>query len=177
MKKVKVVNYPVRSYTDKEIMEFIELDGKEIKNLTKMLRIKFSLLDKNAKLPSYAHTGDAGFDIYSSEEKAINKGKYELISTGISSEIPKGYFVSLRDRSGLAAKNGLHVFAGVIDAGYRGEWKVVLANFGNKPYKVGKKERIAQGILQFAPRTKIVQAKKLSKSKRGIGGFGSTGKK
>ena len=139
--------------------------------------IKFRLLIKGAKVPSYAHSGDAGFDIYAVSSKLIKKRTHEVIATGIVSEISKGWFVSFRDRSGLAAKHGIHVLGGVIDSGYRGEWKVILANFGNKDYKVEKRERIAQGILQPAPQAQIKQVKKLSKTQRGKGGFGSTGKK
>ena len=139
--------------------------------------IKFNILSKDGKLPVYAHEGDAGFDIYTSESLVLKKGEYKAVSTGISSEIPKDYFVSFRDRSGLAFNFGLHVLAGVIDSGYRGEWKVIIVNLGKKTYKVEKGERIAQGILQLAPQAKIVEAKKLSKSKRGKRGFGSTGKK
>lgn len=139
--------------------------------------IKFRLLKKGAKIPSYAHSGDAGFDIYAVSSKLIKKGTHEIIATGIASEISKGWFVSFRDRSGLAAKHGIHVLGGVIDSGYRGEWKVILANFGNKDYKVEKRERIAQGILQSAPHAEIKKVNVLSETKRGSSGFGSTGKK
>lgn len=139
--------------------------------------VKFMLLKKGAKLPSYAHPGDAGFDVYAVETKVIKKGTHEIISTGIASEIPRGWFVSIRDRSGLAFKNGIHVLGGVVDSSYRGEWKVILANFGPKDYKVAKGERIAQGVFQPAPPAKIAKVKSLNKSQRGKRGFGSTGKK
>lgn len=135
------------------------------------------LLKKGAKLPSYAHPGDAGFDVYAVETKVIKKGTHEIISTGIASEIPRGWFVSIRDRSGLAFKNGIHVLGGVFDSSYRGEWKIILANFGPSDYKVAKGERIAQGILQPAPQAKIVSVKRLGRTERGEKGFGSTGKK
>ena len=139
--------------------------------------IKFVLLNKDAQIPIYAHDDDAAFDIYSSESLILKKGDYKAISTGISSEIPKGYFVSLRDRSGLAFNLGLHILGGVIDSGYRGEWKVIIANLGKKNYKFEKGERIAQGILQLAPHAKLIKSKKLSLTLRGKSGFGSTGKK
>ena len=139
--------------------------------------IKFKLLKKGAKLPSYAHPGDAGFDIYAVEAKNIKKDTHEIIPAGIASEFSKGWFVSIRDRSGLAFKNGIHVLGGVVDSGYRGEWKIILANFGPKDYKVAKGERIAQGILQPAPTAKIVKVRSLNKTQRGQKGFGSTGKK
>lgn len=77
----------------------------------------------------------------------------------------------------MAVNHGIHVLGGVVDAGYRGEWRVILANFGPKDYKVAKGERIAQGILQPALAAKILKVNKLGKSQRGEGGFGSTGKK
>lgn len=145
--------------------------------ITKKPTLKFLLLDKKAKLPSYAHDDDAGFDIYTNESITIKKGSYVGISTGISSEIPKGYFVSFRDKSGLAFNFGLHVMGGVIDAGYRGEWKVVIVNLGKKSYKFEKGDKIAQGILHEIPHARIIESKGLSETKRGKKGFGSTGKK
>jgi dUTP pyrophosphatase len=144
---------------------------------TKKPVVKFILLNKGSKLPSYAHDDDAGMDIYSNESLILKKGEYRGISTGISSEIPKGYFISFRDKSGLAFNFGLHVMGGVIDAGYRGEWKVIIVNLGKKNYKFEKGDKIAQGVLQLAPQAKIVESKNLSETKRGKKGFGSTGKK
>jgi dUTP pyrophosphatase len=140
-------------------------------------RVKFILLNKSAKLPSYAHDDDAGFDVYSSETVTLKKGEYKGISTGIASEIPTGCFVSLRDKSGLSYSFGLHVLGGVIDAGYRGEWKVIMVNLGKKAYKFKKGDKIAQGILHVAPQAIIKSVSELSETKRGKGGFGSTGKK
>lgn len=139
--------------------------------------IKFVLLNKGAKIPAYVRPGDAAFDIYSSEEVCLKKGKVVPVKTGIASEIPGGYFVSFRDRSGLAAKFGIHVLGGVIDSNYRGEWMVILTNLGPKTYKIEKRERIAQGLLQPSPTAKIIEVKKLSESKRGENRFGSSGKK
>jgi dUTP pyrophosphatase len=145
--------------------------------MSKKLTLKFQLLSSDATLPAYAHDDDAAFDIYSSESLILKKGEFKPVSTSVSSEIPKGYYVSIRGRSGLAFNNGIDVLAGVIDAGYRGEWKVIIANLGREDLKIGKGERIAQGILTELPKVKIVEVKKLSDSKRGKKGFGSTGKK
>lgn len=139
--------------------------------------IRFKLISKEARLPTYAHDGDAGFDIYSTESRVIKPGLIEIFSTGLTSEFPKEWFISFRDRGGLAAKHGIHVLAGVLDSGYRGEWKVVLINLGKKIYKVEKGERIAQGILLPIAKAKIKEVKNLRKTKRGSGRFGSTGKK
>ena len=139
--------------------------------------IKFKFLNKNAKLPTYAHKGDAGFDIFTIEAKIIKPASIEIFSTGLASEFPESWFVSFRDRGGLAAKHGIHTLAGVVDSGYRGEWKVVLINLGKKIYKVEKGERIAQGILLPIAIAKIKEVKNLSETKRGSGRFGSTGRK
>jgi len=138
--------------------------------------LKFQTLNGSAKIPQFAHDDDAGFDIFSNEDVTISKGKIYGVSVGISSEIPKGCYVSIRDKSGLAINDGIHVMGGVIDAGYRGEWKVILINLGKKNFKVEKGNKIAQGILEELVKTKIVKTTILKSSKRGIGGFGSTGK-
>lgn len=139
--------------------------------------IKFLRLHKDAILPTYAHDDDAGFDLYSIEGKILKPGKLEIISLGIASEIPKGWYVAIRDKSSLAFNQGIHTLAGTMDAGYRGEWKLVLVNHGTKRYRVEKKDKIAQGILLPSPQAKIIEVKKLSVSKRGAKGFGSTGRK
>jgi dUTP pyrophosphatase len=144
---------------------------------TKRPIIKFKLLNKNAKIPAYSHKGDAAFDIYSTESIGIEPGQYKVVKTGLATKIQPGWFVSFRDRSGLAAKLGIHVIAGVIDSGYRGEWGVVLVNLGKSIYKIEQGERIAQGILQPAPQAEIVEVDRLPSSDRGEKGFGSTGKK
>lgn len=137
--------------------------------------LKFKKLHDLAVIPSYAHTDDAGFGIYSIEEKVLKPMEYYAVATGISSEIPKNYFVSFRDRSSLAIK-GLHVMGGVIDSGYRGEWKVIMINLSGEDYKIEVGDKIAQGILQNAKQPKIEIVEDLSDTSRGLGGFGSTGR-
>src|SRR3990172_6438298 len=142
-------------------------ERKERKKRGEPVTLKFKRLTKNVKLPSFAYTSDAGFDVYSIESKTLSKNEKYAFSTGISSEIPQGFFVSLRDKSGLAANHGLHVLGGVIDSGYRGEWKVILINLGDLHYKVEKGEKIAQGILHKLSKVKIEEVRKQSNSKRG----------
>ena len=139
------------------------------------LKLKFKLLNKDSILPIFDHADDAGFGIYSSEEKVLKPMDFVGISTGISSEIPNGYFVSFRDRSRMAIK-GLHVMGGVIDAGYKGEWKVIMINLGKEDYKIEVGDKVAQGILQSAKQPKIEIVEDLSNTSRGEGGFGSTGR-
>lgn len=139
--------------------------------------LRFKLLSPKAKLPQYAYSDDAGFDLRSTETVALKVGQRHTFQLGLVSEIPSGWFVSIRDKSGLASKHGLHTMGGVIDSGYRGEWAVVLINHGDQGYTVEKGDKIAQGILQQAPQAEIVEVSELSETTRGGGGFGSTGRK
>lgn len=145
--------------------------------MVKKPTLKFKLLKKDAKLPTYANPGDAGFDLYSTEEKTLRPGRQHTFMLGIASEIPRGWYVAIRDRSGLAAEYGLHNLAGTIDAGFRGEWGIVVVNLGKKAVSVQKGDRIGQGILLPVTRANITRVRQLSASKRGKGGFGSTGRK
>ncbi len=140
-----------------------------------MTTLKFKKLHEKAVIPSYAHLDDAGFGLYSTEEKILKPMEYHAVATGISSEIPNDYFVSIRDRSSMAVK-GLHVMGGVIDAGFRGEWKVIVINLGKTDYKIEVGDKIAQGVLQSAKQPKIEIVEDLSNTSRGEGGFGSTGR-
>ena len=87
--------------------------------------------DDGAKLPSYAHPGDAGMDLYSNEELVLKPGEKKIVKTGAYMAIPGGHVGLIWDKSGHAAKNAIHVLAGVVDAGYRGEVGVVLKNLGD----------------------------------------------
>lgn len=138
-------------------------------------KLKFKLLNPKSKLPFYDHKDDAGFGIFSCEKINLNPMHFYAVSTGICSEIPKGYFVSIRDRSSMAV-NGLHVMGGVIDSGYRGEWKIILINLSNNSYEIGLGDKIAQGILVKSDQAEILETKTLNETKRGEKGFGSTGR-
>lgn len=150
-----------------------------MKNKLKQERvvIKIKKLAEEAKIPVYSHEGDAAFDICSLEEKKLNPGERYTFRTGIASEIPFGYVAILYDRSGLASKDGVTRRAGVIDAGYRGEWKIVIINEDKEAHEIQKGDRIAQAILHELPEAEIVEVDELSDSERGEGGFGSTGRK
>lgn len=137
--------------------------------------LKFQLLNTLAKLPMYDHADDAAFGIFSSENKTLKPMETCLVATGISSEIPNSCFVSIRDRSSMAVK-GLHVLAGVVDSGYRGEWKIVMINLSKAKYEIKIGDKIAQGILQDTAHPTIKLVKKLNTTERGNKGFGSTGR-
>jgi len=127
-------------------------------------------------LPGYSHQGDAGFDLYSSGNFILKPMEKKLVTTGIKIEIPEGYVGLIWDRSGLAAKHSLHNLAGVVDAHYRGEVKVVVINLGNETFEITKGMRIAQMLIQSVVSVEIEESDSLSETVRGEGGFGSTGK-
>lgn len=135
-------------------------------------------LDKGLPLPSYAHPGDAGLDLYSKDDVEIPAGGRAMVQTGIAIALPAGYVGLVHPRSGLAAKAGVTVLnaPGTIDAGYRGEVGVVLHNTNiDHSYTVRRADRIAQLLIQeFAP-ADLVEVDTLPGSSRGEGGFGSTG--
>lgn len=126
-------------------------------------------------MPSYAHPDDAGMDIFSAEDVIIKAGERRNLRTGLKMELPEGYAALVWDKSGLAFKHGIKTMAGVIDACYRGEIGVVLVNLSDTDYKIKKGQKIAQMLIQKVERAEIEEARKLSETKRGDGGFGSTG--
>ena len=141
-----------------------------------MPKIKIQKINENVKVPSYAHQGDAGLDFYSAEENYVLKsGERKGFSTGIKMEIPNGYVGLIWDKSGLAAKYGIKIMAGVIDSTYRGEVIVMLINLGNKNYLIEKNAKIAQMLIQKIEQAEIKIVEDLNITKRGDGGFGSTG--
>lgn len=131
-------------------------------------------------LPAYATEGSAGMDIRAAvkDELIIEPGKVSLVPTNLSVEIPKGYEIQVRPRSGLAANHfvGILNSPGTIDSDYRGEIKIILMNFGDKPFTIHKGDRIAQLVVSKVYSAKIVEAENLNSSRRGEGGFGHTGK-
>ncbi len=142
-----------------------------------MTRIKFQRLDAAATIPTQAHPGDAGMDLVSIEAAEIAPGARRLVHTGLAVEIPVGFEGQVRPRSGLALKHGVTVLnaPGTIDAGYRGEIGVVLANFGDATFKVEPGMRIAQLVIAAVAEVAIEVSDTLSSTERGSGGYGSTG--
>lgn len=142
----------------------------------KTLKIK---LDEGAKLPTYAHSEDACCDIYSNEDYVLKVNEYKTIKTGVYMDVPRGWEVQVRSKSGMAAKHGVFVLnaPGIIDAGYTGEFGVILKNLGNEDYEIKKGDKIAQLALVPVYKMKFKKVTELKKTARGNGGFGSTGKK
>jgi len=139
--------------------------------------LKVLKLDKTATLPTRTHSTDAGIDIYSNVKGRIAGNTVGTISTGIAIEVPKGYFAKIFDRSGFSINNTLSVKAGVIDSGYRGEIKIIMANTGPYPLEIDTGTKIAQIVILPVPEFEIKEVKTLSKTKRGEKGFGSSGSK
>jgi dUTP pyrophosphatase len=135
-------------------------------------------LDERARLPTRAHEGDAGLDLYALEDAELAPGARAQVRTGIALEIPSGYAGLVLPRSGLAARHGIALVnaPGLIDAGYRGEVQVLMLNTDReRPYRVGAGERIAQLVITAIASTVVVEVSELSESARGAGGFGSSG--
>ena len=140
------------------------------------------VLGEGAKAPFYATEGAAGFDIAANlpeEGIQLRPGERAIIPTGLFFEIPKGYELQIRPRSGAAAKDGLTVLntPGTIDSDYRGEVKVILYNAGGNYLIINNGDRIAQGVVAQVFQLKFDFVSNLSDTARGEGGFGSTGVK
>ncbi len=130
------------------------------------------------RVPSYAHPGDAGADLVSTEEVLLEAGERATVGTGIAIELPAGHAGLILPRSGLAARHGITVVnaPGLIDAGYRGELKVVLLNTDRAAsFAIASGDRIAQLVVVAVAAPPIVEADALAATLRGEGGFGSSG--
>ncbi|MGZ5417341.1 MAG: dUTP diphosphatase [Nocardioides sp.] len=143
-----------------------------------MVEILISRLDAEVPLPSYAHPGDAGADLTTTVDVLLEPGERALVPTGISLALPEGYVALVHPRSGLAARFGVSIVnaPGTVDAGYRGEVKVMLINLDpREPVKLTRGDRIAQLVVQRVERARFVEVDRLPESVRGDGGYGSTG--
>ncbi len=140
------------------------------------LTLKIKKLRNGAKLPHYAYGGDAGMDLFAAEKIVFQKGERNTIPTGIAMEIPKGHVGLIWDKSSVSLRDGIKTIGGVIDAGYRGEILVGLANLSGKRVVVERGQKIAQMIIQKFESAKIKEVNKLSNSHRGEKSFGSSGK-
>lgn len=126
-------------------------------------------------IPTRGSDGAAGYDLYSNEDCVIEPNDRCLVSTGISIVLPGGVYGRVAPRSSLSVKHGIQVGAGVIDPDYTGEVKVILFNHGVNDYFISKGDRIAQLILERCETPPVVEIDTIEATKRGSGGFGSTG--
>ena len=148
---------------------------------TRARRVKVVRLPHAADLalPAYQSAGAAGLDLLAAVDRAVRlkPGARALIPTGLILELPAGFEAQVRPRSGLALRHGITVLnsPGTVDSDYRGEIKVLLANLGDRPVSIARGERIAQLVVQRFERVDLIEADGASATRRGAGGFGSTG--
>lgn len=143
------------------------------------MSFRFTRLSEAARAPTRAHPGDAGCDLYAAEAARLAPGARASVGTGIAVEIPDGSAGLVLPRSGLVAKHGISVVnaPGLIDAGYRGELRVLLLNTDRESaFDVEIGDRIAQLVIVEIGDAEPVEAESLEESERGVGGFGSSGR-
>lgn len=168
------------------------------------LSVKIKRIHPDAVIPQYAKTGDAGFDLVAVEDVIVEPGETVKVPTGLAFELPEGYELQIRPRSGITLKTKLRVQLGTVDAGYRGEIGVIVDNiaedpignivsylscidgndyrtdgeiYPNETYIIRKGDKIAQGVIAPIQQVEFIEVDELSDSERGAGGFGSTGVK
>jgi len=144
------------------------------------LKVEFSVkvkrLHPGAKLPERGTNWSAGADLFCLEAFALEPGERKAVPTGLSVEIPPGWYGRVAPRSGLAVRHGIDTLAGIVDPDFRGELMVVIVNLGETPVSFNAGDRVAQLIIERAAICDYVLAEDLSETARGDGGFGSTGK-
>ena len=153
----------------KGILDKIAQEG-----FSRTVNIKVLKETEDAVLPTYAHFGDAGADLYANEEVDIQPNEVKIIQTGLKVEIPDGYEMQVRPRSGMSTKTPILGILGTVDSGYRGPLGVMLYNHGDIPYRVQKGDRIAQAVIAPTYHGNFLISDSLSETERGEGGFGST---
>lgn len=180
-----LVSYKKFKQLEEMVYRLAQTQGRLIKN-TELSKIKIKLIEgSGAKEPIYATNGSSGFDI---EASIINHngdhgslivlpGETVKILTGYCFEIPKGWELQIRSRSGLATKHGIIVInqPGTVDSDYRGEIMVALKNIGDEPFIINHGDRIAQGVFCSVVQPVFERVESLDETERGAGGFGSTG--
>ncbi len=145
------------------------------------MKVKITRLNNNSDLPlpEYSTEGSAGMDIHASIEQpvTIDPGKIVMIPTGLAIALERGYECQVRSRSGLAAKHGIFALnsPGTIDSDYRGEIKIILANFSDVQFTVKRGDRLAQLVVAQYEKVEWEETDNLEDTKRGEGGFGSSG--
>lgn len=141
------------------------------------MNVKVKILHPDAVMPSYEHQEDAGFDLYSVEDVLVYPGCTAFIPTGLAFEIPRGYELQIRMRSGASLDTPLIVAnaPGTVDAGFRGEVAIIMRNISSTGFTVRKGSRLAQGVISPVAQATFIRSDRLDPSSRGSGAFGSTG--
>ncbi len=146
--------------------------------MTAELEVLLTRTDPDLPMPAYSHPGDAGADLYAAVDVRLEPGERVLVPTGIAIALPDGFVALVHPRSGLAAKHGVSIVntPGTVDAGYRGEIKVLLINHDrSRAVSFRRGDRIAQLVIQRFERASFSEVETLPESTRGSGGYGSTG--
>lgn len=162
------------------IVSLMEGTGNLIKELfitpREQVEVKIQKIHENAIIPTYAHSTDAGADIYAIEDITLKPHETVIVPTGLKVAIPSGYEIQIRPRSGLSLKTNLRIAnaPGTIDAEYRGEVGVIVSNTGNLSYTIKQGDKIAQMVIMPVPIIKWSEVTELDETKRGEGGYGST---
>lgn len=139
------------------------------------MKLKIKKLYGDAKLPTRAHQDDAGTDLYAQGDHTVSPHTTVIIPTGVAMELEKGYASLIWDKSSVGSK-GIKTLGGVIDAGYRGEYKIIVHNLNNEEYIFKHGDKVAQMLVQKVEFPELEEVVELNDSTRGEGGFGSTGK-
>ena len=139
------------------------------------MQLKVMRIRDGAKLPRRAHPGDAGLDLFAEAGRVLEPGRPVPVPTGIRMAIPEGHVGLIWDKSGISL-SGVHRLAGVVDSGYRGEVKVVMINLGPEPFVIDPGMKIAQILIQPVLSLHVTESDDLDSTRRGEGGFGSTGR-
>jgi len=141
------------------------------------MEIPLKRLDRELPIPTHAHPGDGGVDLYAADDIRLTPGERSLVPTGVAVAIPAGFAGLVTPRSGLAASNGIGIVnaPGLVDSGYRGELKVILVNHGAETVDIRRGDRIAQLVVVAVQVQELVEVEQLPPSHRGEDGFGSTG--
>ena len=192
LKKLEELTTNLNVDKEETLKEMLGIDLNNIKVPTNKPKIDIKFINKSDNDdPNYFHEGDSGFDLRAyipnydpleSKNIIIESGKSSIVPTGLYFEIPSGYELQVRPRSGLAAKFSITVLntPGTVDSNYRGEVKIILINLGETDFQIENGDRIAQGVITpvLTPEwSNMLKVNKLSPSTRNVGGFGSTGKK
>lgn len=171
-------NYTIEDYTN----EFSNLNLMGIEHIADNSKFVVKFVNQsNNEDPEYATLGASGFDLRANEDTVLKAGEFKGVSTGLYFELPVGYEIQVRPRSGLAFKNGVTVLnsPGTVDSDYRGEVKVILINHSKVDFKIAKGDRIAQAVIANVLAKNFINLTKVSSisndTDRGTGGFGSTG--
>ncbi len=142
------------------------------------MKISFLKLDRELPTPAHAHPGDGGVDLYAASGATLAPGERHLIPTGVAVAVPEGFAAFVVPRSGLAIRDGLGVVnaPGLVDAGYRGEIRVIAINHGHEDVTIARGDRVAQLVVVPVASQEWIEVDELPDSQRGAGGFGSTGR-